>query len=140
MSRTTAAAVKETLNRDYDSIDEPSLDTYIDTAAALVSQMVQCATRKGVTIDDELQELIMRWLAAHAYALSDRTYKGRSTLRASGQFDSQTGMHLEATTYGQMAVNLDPSGCLESIGKRTRVRAFWLGRRPSEQTDVVDRS
>lgn len=139
MSRTTAAAVKEILNRDYDSIDEPSLDGYIDTAAALVDQMVICATRKRITISDSLQELIMRWLSAHAYALSDRTYKSRSTLRASGGFDSQTAMHLDATTYGQMARDLDPSGCLENMNKSNRVRAFWLGRRPSEQTDVIDR-
>lgn len=137
--RTTVDAVKLLLGIDYDSTNCPSLTGYIDTASAIVDQMVECATRKGITISEELRGTIEGWLAAHAYGMVDQPYKSRSTLRAAGVFQGQTGMYLEATKYGQMAVLLDPSGCLNNIGKRNKVQGFWLGKRPSQQIDAVDR-
>lgn len=137
---TTAAAVKNTLGLDYDCISNPSLQTYIDTAAAIMSRMIDCATRKGITFTVAEKELIQRWLAAHFYVMSDQNYKARSTLRASGQFQGETKMYLEASKYGQTAVLIDPSGCLNAIGTRARATIFWGGKRPSEQIDIDDRS
>jgi hypothetical protein len=139
MARTTPAAVEEVLIDDYDSINTPSLEGFIETASAIVDRVVECATRKGTTLSTAEKELIERWLSAHLYGMSDQPYKARSTLRASGQFQGETGMYLEATKYGQMAVVLDPSGCLNNLGKKNKVRAFWIGKRPSEQTDYEDR-
>lgn len=136
---TTAAAVKDTLQLDYDCISNPSLNTYIQTAAAIIARVVECATRKGITISSTEQELLQRWLTAHLYVMSDQNYKARSTLRASGQFQGDTGMYLEASKYGQTAVLLDPSGCLNAIGTRARASIFWGGKRPSEQVDIDDR-
>jgi hypothetical protein len=50
-------------------------------------------------------------------------------------------MYLEATLYGQTATRLDKSGCLAALatGERKVAGGVWLGRRPSEQTDYVDR-
>lgn len=139
MSRTTESAVIAILGMDYDCVNQPSLTGYIDTASALVDDVVECATRKDLTISSTKLELLERWVAAHAYAMSDQPYKARSTLRASGQFQGETGMYLEATKYGQMAATLDTTGCLNALGKRMRVSAFWLGKRPSDQVDIDDR-
>lgn len=136
---TTVAAVKQTLGADYDCISNPSLNTYIDTAAAIVGRVVECAAKKDVTITSSERELIQRWLAAHFYVMSDQNYKGRSTLRASGQFQGDTGMYLEASKYGQTAVLVDPSGCLNNIGKQSRAYIFWGGKRPSQQVDIESR-
>lgn len=139
MARTTATAVKDILLKDYDSINQPGLEPFIETASVIVDRVVTCAAGKDITLTTEEQELIERWLSAHFYGMSDQPYTGRSTLRASGQFQGKTEMYFEATKYGQMAVSLDPSGCLDNIGKRQKVRAFWLGKRPSEQVEYRDR-
>ena len=137
MARTTAAAVKLVLNRDYDTRNLPDLTPYIDTASAMVDDLDECADARGYTIDSTRLELIERWLAAHCYALSDQPYTGRSTLGASGQFQGRTDMGLDATKYGQQAKALDKSGCLAGAGATASI--LWGGQRPSAQTDYVDR-
>lgn len=139
MARTTAAAVKLVLagGKDYDTDNAPDLTPYIDTASALVDDVDTCATARGYTLSSTRLELIERWLAAHAYALSDQPYASKATDRASATFQGQTGMNLDATKYGQMAKSLDTSGCLASAGRKARL--LWGGLPPSQQTDYVDR-
>ena len=139
MSRTTSQAVKSVLLGDYDG--ESSLVSFIDTASVVVTRVNTCAVAKGVTLSTAELELIERWLAAHFYACSDQPYSVAETDKARGRFQGQTGMFLTGTKYGQTAMRLDPSGCLEAIGNRTRAKATvnWLGFPPSEQTDYVDR-
>lgn len=140
MARTTSAAVQAILLQDYDSVDAPSLKGFIDTAAALVGRVVECAARKGVTYSPLELELLERWVAAHLYGMSDQPYSARSTLRASGKFQGETGKYFEATKYGQVATTLDTAGCLDVLGRTRFVSATWLGKRPSEQINVADRS
>ena len=141
MARTTAAAVQAVLapGKDYDTEDEPSLDPFIDTATAIVDRVEDCAVAKDRTLTDAELELIERWLAAHLYAMSDQTYASKSTAGASASFHGQTGMHLEATKYGQTALTVDYSGCLSAISKRQVARLVWLGKPPSEQLPYTDR-
>lgn len=141
MARTNSDAVKAVLagGKDYDLALSPSLSPYIDAAYSLVNRVVVCAAKKNIVISDEDLELIERWLAAHFYAVSDKPYSSRSTLGASGSFQGQTAMHLDATLYGQQAKLIDYSGCLENISNKQRVRVGWLGKRPSEQMDYSDR-
>lgn len=139
--RTTVADVKAVLlpGKDYDTEDAPSLQPFIDTATVIVDRVATCATDRDKTLTSGELELIERWLAAHLYAMSDQTYASKSTAGASASFHGQTGMHLEATKYGQTAVTLDYSGCLTAIGKRQTARGAWLGKRKSEQTDYSSR-
>ena len=141
MSRTTSAAVKLVLapGKDYDTDDNPDLAPFIDAASAIVDDVVSCATDRGVTISTARAELIERWLAAWAYCLSDQSEQNSSTEGASAGYQGQTGMHFEANKYGQMAVSLDPSGCLNAIGKQQRAQITWLGKSPSSQIDYADR-
>ena len=71
--------------------------------------------------------------------MNDQQAQSKTEGRASVTYGGKTGMRLEATKYGQMAMSLDYSGCLERIANKQRARAFWLGYKPSEQTDYVDR-
>lgn len=132
MPRTNDAAVKAILNRDYDTRNNPSLSGYMESADAIVDDVVSCASQKSVTIDTTRAELLARWITAHMYCLSDRLYMSRSTAGASGSFSVPTGLGLESTPYGQMALRLDPSGCLENIDKNQTASALWLGKTPSE--------
>lgn len=139
MPRTRAIAVRDVLLRDYDTIDCPSLEPFIEKANVMTDRVAACAIAKNNPYTTAELELIERYLTAHAYAMSDRTYSARSTLRASGSFNGKTGMYLEATFYGQQAKELDVNGCLESLGKTHSVGAVWLGKRPSVQLDVEQR-
>lgn len=140
MARTNAAAVLGVLGVNYDTVNNPSLAPFIDSAAIVLTRVATCATAKGKTLTAAELELIERWLAAHLYQQMDEGYASRATSSASGSFKGQTGMRLESTMYGQTAMTLDASGCLENLGKRQTAGAFWLGRSPSEQTAYVDRS
>lgn len=145
MPRTTGPEVIAVLRNgteggDYDDVNSPSLDPFIAWAGLIVDEVYQCSVRKGKPYSTELLANLETWLASHAYATSDRVYTQRSTLRAAGSFGGQLDKYLEFTPYGQMAKLLDNLGCLESLGKKKSVGAYWLGRRPSQQTDYEDRT
>lgn len=135
MARTTSSAVLAILLNDYDSVNAPSLTPFIDSASIIVDRVAACATAEDDTLTSEELELIERWLAAHCYASSDQPYSSKSTERASATFQGRTGMYLEGTKYGQMAITLDHSGCLAAIasGERRRAGMHWLGKPRSEQ-------
>lgn len=140
--RTTSAAVQALMlpGKDYDTENAPSLTGFIATASVIVDRAVTCASNRGITISDTESELMERWVAAHAYCMSDPTYASKSTQGASASFTGQTGMHLEQTRYGQTAMDLDPSGCLARVGKQKFAYTAWLGLPESGQTDYEDRN
>lgn len=138
--RTDDTAVKTVLLRDYDTRNLPSLTAFIDTASAIVDRVATCAALKGKSLTTGELELVERWLAAHCYAQSDKTYASRSTAGASGSFDGKTDMGFDSTLYGQTAMRIDYSGCLTAINKRQVAGAVWLGKPPSDQIAYVDRS
>lgn len=132
--RTNSDAVIGILQADYDFVKSTPLTPYIETASSIIDWMLWCARQKRIPIGALNPELSERWLAAHMYVMMDQTYQMRSTLRASGQFQGQTGMMLMASKYGQMAIATDISGCLNNVDKQSRVRAFWGGRPFCAQT------
>ena len=143
MARTNAAAVKTLMapGRDYDTRRNPDLSPFIDTASLMVDRVAECAEEEGDSLSDAALELIERWLSAHFYQQSDQGYSSKSTGGASGSFHGQTGMRLEGTKYGQTALDLDHSGCLQAITGESRAEASldWLGKPPSEQIPLRDR-
>lgn len=144
MARTDADLVKGVLLDNYGPKEdgtEPSLTPFISAANLLVTRVAACATARGLTLSTDELTAIETWLAAHYYAVSDRTMSSQSNLGASGSFDGQTSMALDATLFGQHAKVLDHSGCLATItaGGRSRPKAVWLGRRPANQTDSDSR-
>jgi hypothetical protein len=139
MPFSSAGAIQGVLLNDYDSENDPSLQPFLDAANSLMLRVIACATRKRTPLTSEEKEIITTWLAAHLYAMSDQPYTEKQTLSARGKFQGETKMYLEATKYGQTAVNLDPSGCLVAVSNRVKARIYWMGKPPSEQTDYVDR-
>lgn len=141
MARTSSILVQGVLRSgpggDYDGTTD--LTPYIDAASLIVSRVATCATNKGIPLTTDELEMIERWLAAHLYAMSDQPYLEKETERARGKFQGVTKMHFEATKYGQTAIDLDASRCLAAINSGKFVRIDWLGKRPSEQIDAVQR-
>jgi hypothetical protein len=73
-------------------------------------------------------------LAAHFYARRDPQFRSKSTGGASGQFQGQSGMGLEATDWGQDAILLDITGTLNEMNSgRSKASLLWLGT-PYEST------
>lgn len=61
---------------------------------------------------DHLKE-IERWLSAHCVSMGrDMRVAKEKADDASVEYQGKTKMHLEATLYGQMAMDLDTSGAL----------------------------
>lgn len=145
MPRTTTAAVQGVLLDHYGpKLDGtlPNVNPFIDAATAMVDRVAACAISRDRTLTNAELELVERWLAAHFYACApDQAKAERTTGRAKAVYQGKTGMYLESTKFGQMAVILDYSGCLVSIASEVKKKAggFWGGFRPSEQTDYEDR-
>lgn len=118
----------------------PVMAGFLLAASSLVDQTVACATRKSIVISSSDQEILERMLAAHMYMMSDKAYQSRATLGRTGTFQGQTGMRLEATDYGQQAMVVDPSGCLENINKRQKAGGTWLGKTAAEQLTYDQRN
>jgi hypothetical protein len=66
-------------------------------------------------IDDPTLKEIERWLAAHAVAHRDKRVAEDKVGPAAFKYQGKTGMHLESTHYGQMAMDLDPTGALKQL-------------------------
>lgn len=128
-ARTSDVLVKGLLMTDYDTKRNPPLDQFINSANSLVNRLAGRAAENGVGVTDGDLILIETWLAAHAYCMVDQPYSSRSSGGASGSFQGQTGMRLKATKYGQMALDLDPTGFLANLeATGTAVASMdWLG-------------
>lgn len=112
---------------DFDtSID--NLDPFIAAAEELVTEI--CAST-GVYSGDRLA-IIETWLAAHFVAIRDPRYSSETMGAASATFQTQVGLNLGLTPYGQQAMLLDTLGGLAKLnfhtsqGKRGKVGIFAI--------------
>ncbi len=137
--RTTLTVVTDILGNLYVSGASPSVQPFIDTATLLVDRVIVCATGKGVTITDAEAERIEAYLAAHFFGHAQQFFTSKSTVSASGSFQGQTAMRLDASQYGQTAQMLDPSGCLTAITNKSRAGMTWLGKVGNEQLTAEER-
>lgn len=139
MARTDTAAVTGILAGNYDG--STSLAPFIATANAITSRLNTMAIDGGYVLNSAELELIERYIAAHLYVWNtDKTKASVGIGRANETYDGKTGMHLEATPYGQTAISLDFSGILRAIGDgAVNVGGFWAGYPTSEQTGWIDR-
>lgn len=136
MARTNAAAVQALLGANYNGTTDLS-GFPIESATAMVDDLVTCVAEDGETLSATKLELIERWLSAWFYTKMDNTYTSKSTGKASASFtkDPET-----PEDYKAGALALDPTGCLASLLTPARAGGFWLGRNPSDQTNYRDRA
>ena len=140
MARTNPGAVQKLLGADYDTVTEPSLEPYVDTAYSVVTRLAAkaAAAVPAVAFSDSDKELVERWLAAHYYTKSDRVYSSKSTLGRSASFVLDPKV---PEPYKAGALDADPTGLLAGLlDPSKRATAWWGGRRPSAQTPYRDRT
>lgn len=142
MARTNKDRVIAVLTpgKDYDTLRNPALDEFIAMAGAKVDQLETDCTTYGVTVPAAaVLATLETWVAAWAYKNSDQQLAS-SSARSSASFKGQTGMGLESNHYGQTAIELDPTGLLQTKSKGATTGAVWTGKRRSAQTDYDQRS
>lgn len=118
--RVTAAEVKAIM--DNISLTDPIIEAYIGSANVFVNTIL------GTTETATLKEC-ERWITAHMIAsTSERQAKKEG---ADGAFIEYTGIWdegLRGTSYGQMAICMDTTGKLASLGKKvasiTAIKSF----------------
>jgi len=146
MARTTPALVQEIV--EVHGADQAAKDTnitpFITIANAVLTNAAAACTGLGNAGTATL-ELIERNLAAHYYAASPQGRTARVIKTdAVGDGVSRTwsvpapvaGHGFVSTTYGQAAMDLDPTGCLARMGRRRAVVA-WLGTPSSTNTHTA---
>ncbi len=109
MARVTPTEVKEILE-----FDPGTIDAFITAANLFVTEMLS-----GKGLSDDLLKEIERWVSAHLVAIMDGDLRldAEKIGDASSKYQGKTGMHLNATLYGQQAQMLDSTGTLVDVGK-----------------------
>lgn len=113
MPRTTPDKVRRILDTD---LDNPHIEAYIEGANQLVTAILE-----GKNLTDELMENIERWLTAHMIASTrDREAIMQKAGPAEQRFSDIFEKRLDSTSYGQMAIALDPTGGLFDLSVQRR--------------------
>lgn len=106
-TRTTAKKVKEIIKT---NLTEDQVEPYVISANVFVSNIF------GTGTSDLLAE-IERWVSAHMIASTKtRQATNEKAGTASVTYSGQYGQGLASTSYGQMAMALDSTGVLASLG------------------------
>ena len=135
--------VRSVISHDTD-LPLVSMEPFIRAAGSLVTK-VESNDADNLLSATDLKEVEI-WLAAHFYAHFDM--QESSTVAGEGEARFQVGQPgkgpLELTMWGRSAMLLDITGYLANLnqdvmkGKR-KITFSYLGKRPSLQTDYVDR-
>lgn len=116
-------------------LSDTALTAIIATANRLVDS---CITPKGVaaaTLED-----IETYLAAHIVTVTEP--KGKS-VRSSGftvSYEGAFGEKFKSSRFGQLALALDPTGCLEALTKEDRSAFKFDAARASGGSTFSERS
>jgi len=109
-ARVNAGQVREIIST---SLPDGQINAFINTAHRLVDDRL---SNKGMTA--ALLGEIELWLAAHFLSMRDQRKKQVKVGDTSVTFQGESGMGLNATSYGQQAALLDYSGSLAALGLR----------------------
>lgn len=131
MARVTATEVKEIIST---SLSDSIVETFIDAANTVVSEIIGSDTTLSTTQKKEIE----RWLSAHLLACArEQQPQSEKDGDASITYQGKTGMGLDSTYYGQTVKIIDTTGKLaRSIGKKkvniyavtTKDREDWTWR------------
>jgi hypothetical protein len=94
-----------------DTID--NVAPFVDTAKVLLDNYFA-----DEDISDTLLSEIGCWLAAHFYTLKNRQSGQESSGDVQVRYYAKIEMGLRATSYGQQAIAMDPTGILDNLDKR----------------------
>ena len=109
-ARVTSEEVIEIMDT---ALDESAVDPYCDSANVFVN-----ATLASQGLTETVLKEIEKLIAAHMVAITkERQSKEEGAGTAFIKYAGEWKQGLSMTSYGQMAITLDPSGTLENISK-----------------------
>lgn len=91
-------------------LTEAQLSAFVNSAHYVIQ-----ANLLNSGLDNNILTEIHKYLAAHFAALRDQRLQAERVADVSYTYQGKTGMYLEATHYGQMALTLDTSGTLANL-------------------------
>ena len=97
------------------TLDSDALDRWLSIAESVVDDIAAEDSSIGSPRLKDIEVL----LAAHYASAQDPRIESTSRETASMSYKSETGMGLRETSYGQQAIQLDPTGTLSTLGKPT---------------------
>jgi len=98
---------------------DESIQSFINTAITLVTDMY---TRMKVTVSADIEEEVEKYVAAHLLAsLRERMAQKEGAGGAEITYMGISGDGLKSTPYGQMALVIDTTGVLRTLGHRRLV-------------------
>lgn len=109
-TRVTAAEVIEIMDT---TLTESEINPYVISANVFVTEALSSTSLSANALKE-----IERWLAAHFAAMTkERQSKKEEAGGAAIEWGVKFGSELEATTYGQVALNLDTTNTLKNLQK-----------------------
>ncbi|WP_455448306.1 hypothetical protein [Natrinema thermotolerans] len=95
------------------STDIADLSPFIGAAGRMYDRRIE-----GENVDSEVRDDVVTQLAAHLVASGpERQVSSAGEGGGNVSFEGETGEGLSGTTYGQLAVTLDPTGSLAGADK-----------------------
>lgn len=95
------------------ALDETTVEPYCNSANVFVNAVLSTAG-----LDETVLKEIEKWTAAHMIAMTkERQSKEEGAGTAFIKYAGEWGKGMLQTSYGQMAIALDPSGTLENLSK-----------------------
>jgi len=91
-------------------LSEADLSAFIEPASRMYDDLVS-----GYDVDPDVRDDVVERLAAHLIATGpERQLSSASESGGNVSFEGETGEGLRASTHGQIAITLDPTGQLAS--------------------------
>jgi hypothetical protein len=127
MARTTVELVADIMEVDATVSVAPFIAVANKMTTRLLSELIE---------DEELLELIERYLTAHFYSLKVKMTSAEGAKGITETYAIKVGLGLEATVYGQQALLLDDTGTLSALQNpaaassasgSVTLQSFWTG-------------
>jgi hypothetical protein len=113
MGRVTATEVRQIITL-ASTIEDTQVDVFINQANLFVTSVFTGDT----TVSDDILKEIERNIAAHFLHALDPRESEKAINKARSKYSGRYGLRLEATSYGQNAMILDPTGKLATASGR----------------------
>lgn len=103
-------------------LTDEQVQAFINTAHRIIEDVLT-----GEGLSEETLKEVEQYLAAHLLTLRDpRVSTEKIGQEYSATYQGQSGLGLEATQYGQVAITLDPTGKLAAASKPLKQAKFGV--------------
>lgn len=118
-------------------LSDASLDAFIAAAGVLIG--TDGCDLAGAGLSATTIKEIEKWLSAHLATSDDFRVESHRSSGHQVTFESEIGLGLDQSRYGQMAKRLDKTGCLAQLDKADRTKLIARAGRASPTSSFRER-